>query len=397
MKADHNPATSVRSMLYVSRGNIPSRSANSMQTMKMAQAFSRLVPDFKLVTVGDLKSWLLGNGFDFETWYGLQHPFRIIRLPLYVNRAYPFPKNYVHRLFPCWAALYTAVTRPHVVYTRTLAVALSVAHLGVNVVLESHASEIWPPALAGLLASRRFLGIVTISDELKQRYLDAGVPEMRVCMYPDGADLTSFAFNTSQAELRRELELPVGQPVVLYAGHLYESRGIEDIYTCAQALPDCLFVLVGGFPDDLAERRAEVERLGLRNVRLTGFVPNALVPRYLRAADVLLMPYNRHVSTAEWMSPLKLFEYMAAGRPIVASDLPAVRTVLQDGENALLVEPDSGAALARAVVALLDNPALGAALGLQASADVQCYTWDKRAQVVLAAIGNWLTQQSGSS
>ncbi len=95
------------------------------------------------------------------------------------------------------------------------------------------------------------------------------------------------------------------------------------------------------------------------------------------------MPYSARVHTAGWMSPLKLFDYMAAGRPIIASDLPVFRTILEHGRNAWLVEPDSGEALATGIQQVLHDPELAARLTEQAAQDIRQYTWEKRARTIL--------------
>jgi glycosyltransferase involved in cell wall biosynthesis len=107
------------------------------------------------------------------------------------------------------------------------------------------------------------------------------------------------------------------------------------------------------------------------------------VPEYLAAADVMVMPTTEDLRYAAYTSPLKLFEYMATGNPVVASDLPVLREVLTDGANALLYPPRDAAALARAVRKLWSEPALGPALADQAWQDVQHYGWRARASRIL--------------
>jgi glycosyltransferase involved in cell wall biosynthesis len=133
--------------------------------------------------------------------------------------------------------------------------------------------------------------------------------------------------------------------------------------------------------------------MGIGNVLVPGFVPHRDVPGCLAAADVLVLPYLKRIFSAEYMSPLKLFEYMAACRPIVASDLPALRTVLRHEENALLCEPDSVEALAAAVRRVLADADLGRRLADRAREDVQSYTWDRRAKTILENVRRWMAEQ----
>ena len=229
------------------------------------------------------------------------------------------------------------------------------------------------------------LAVVTISEFLRDRYCqDWGLPADRVLVCPDGVDLEAYDREASVTELREKLELPLDRSIAVYTGHLYEQRGIEEILGCAQGLPDVLSLLVGGYPEDVELRRRQVAALGLTNVVLTGYVSNGVVPDYLQAADVLLMPYSRQVATSQWMSPLKLFEYMGAGRPIVASRLPAIEGVLRCGEDALLVEPDSAEALREGVRKALGDPDLARRISRRALERVGDYTWASRADKIIA-------------
>ncbi|MEA3349880.1 MAG: glycosyltransferase, partial [Chloroflexota bacterium] len=173
-----------------------------------------------------------------------------------------------------------------------------------------------------------------------------------------------------------------------YSGHLYPGRGAELILAIAARLPEINFLLVGGEPRDVELVRAQAANQNIDNVTLTGFVPNAELPRYQAACDVLLMPYQRKVSAssggdiARYLSPMKLFEYLACGRPILSSDLPVFREVLSS-ENAILLPHHDADAWVAAIRELQANPVRCQALGQQARRDAQKYTWESRAQRIL--------------
>jgi alpha-maltose-1-phosphate synthase len=115
-------------------------------------------------------------------------------------------------------------------------------------------------------------------------------------------------------------------------------------------------------------------------VTFTGALPPTEVAAKLQEADALVLPNPASAISTSFTSPLKLFEYMAAAKPIVASDLPSIREVLRDGRNALLVPAGNPAALTAAIRRLKDDPALSATLASQARADVVEFTWDRRAE-----------------
>ena len=157
-------------------------------------------------------------------------------------------------------------------------------------------------------------------------------------------------------------------------------------------LPEATLCLVGGAPAEIAETEALVGELKLANVILAGHVPPDRVPLYQAAADVLVLPNTAEAAISrEHTSPLKLFEYMAADRPIVASDLPSLREALRHGENGWLVPPDEPVALAQGIQHVLAEPALAARLAAQARRDVQAYTWDERAGQILEFVGTHAT------
>jgi len=127
-----------------------------------------------------------------------------------------------------------------------------------------------------------------------------------------------------------------------------------------------------------------------------GYRPVGELAPYLFAADVLVMPHttgslasDRRTAISDYASPMKLFEYMAAARAVVATRFPSVAEILRDGENGVLVEPDSGAALTAAISSLLADPARAARLGARARADVEIHTWTRRAARILEGIQNW--------
>jgi len=160
----------------------------------------------------------------------------------------------------------------------------------------------------------------------------------------------------------------------------------------ARAVPEADFHLVGGTEGDLARLRAAAD--GAANLFFHGFVPPARVPAYHARFSAVLLPAGRRVETsggggdiAPWMSPLKLFEYMGGGKPMVASALPVLREVLRHGENALLASPDDPAAWAAAIRELAADPALGRRLAERAREDfLRGYTWRARAERVLADV-----------
>ena len=125
-----------------------------------------------------------------------------------------------------------------------------------------------------------------------------------------------------------------------------------------------------------------------KRLRFVDRVPNTEVPLWIRACDVVTIPWPWTEFSAYYTSPMKLFEYMAAGVPIVATDLPSIHEVLRHGENAWLVEPGNSEALAEGIHAVIENPELAKRLAEHARQEVEKYTWERRAASILSFLGD---------
>ena len=380
--------------------DLPSRWARSIQEAKMAQAFAGKVADFELVIPGDLWSLLRGKTFDLRQWYGLHREFKITRLPLFLKKEYPFPQNYETRQFILrflrWATIYIRLRSPDLVYTRLVKMARAALRSGLTVLLEWHAPTNGGVFREQLFTDSNFLGVVAISPLSAQDFIENGLAPEKVLVEADGVDLQSFLPHQSKEDARHKLSLRADVPIVVYAGHLYDFKGIPTLYKVAASMPHCYFVLVGGWEHDIERARRFCQSNGLSNVHVVGFVTQSELPTYLYAGDILVLPNSRGHDWAETTSPLKLFEYMATRRPIVASTLPNVITVLRDMSNALLAEPDCPASFRALIERLLNEPQLGKAIAEQAFQDVQDYTWERRAERILQFVTNRL-QEIGDS
>ena len=219
-------------------------------------------------------------------------------------------------------------------------------------------------------------GYITITAGLAQEMGERFGARKFVTVVPDGTRITADRVDAIQIS-------GDSRPVVAYAGHLYAWKGVDVFLDALRQVPDVRGLIVGGHDKepDLARLRDRAAQLGLTDrVTFTGLVPPSAVAAYLRAARVLVLPNPASAISTRYTSPLKLFEYMAAGKPIVASDLPSIREVLRDEENALLVTPGDPTALAAGVRRLLDDATLSDRLSLTAATDVRAYSWDRRGE-----------------
>jgi glycosyltransferase involved in cell wall biosynthesis len=233
--------------------------------------------------------------------------------------------------------------------------------------LDRRESRVWKRA-----ASYVAITPMLVTD-LTSRYGSRG----RTFVVPDGADPIV------------SVPAAAAVPTAGYAGHLYPWKGV-DVFVQALALTRGIRgLVVGGHPgeSDLARVQALARTLSVdTRLTITGLVPPHDVVTRLAAATMLILPNTASAISDRYTSPLKLFEYLTLGRPIVASDLQAFRAVLTPGRHALFVPPDDPGALAAAMERVATDPDLAAALGAAAHALAPEYSWARRAERLEAAI-----------
>jgi glycosyltransferase involved in cell wall biosynthesis len=219
----------------------------------------------------------------------------------------------------------------------------------------------------------RLDGIVSITQSLGQQMKEIFSPQAPMAVVPDGVNLDFFG-----GVARR----PRNQKII-YVGQLYPWKGTGTLVEAMQYLPFGELHLIGGSQERIQDLREKAARLGLQErVFFLGQVLPHEVKRHLADSAVAVLPLTQDLISASFTSPLKLFEYMAARVPIVASDLPSTREVLCPGVNALLVPPDDPRALGEGIRRLLEDRSMAEGLAQKAYEDVKEFTWEKRAQKI---------------
>jgi glycosyltransferase involved in cell wall biosynthesis len=367
-------------IVYLANSKIPSRTANSIHVMKMCQAFAKnghavvlMTPDY-----GDIEP----DVDDIYTFYGVDNCFAVQKIPLWPNR--------LKKLHRRWVNWQVRQHRPDLVYARCHGLKLySLETLGLPLVFEAHALYRHHAQLSRLIMRSHLKRVVVISEELRQDHqAHFGTPDRLMQVVHDGADEPP---STAPAalEARSATSISTSTPLkVGYVGHLYPGKGMEIIGELAPKVQWADFHVIGGSPDDLKHWQDQLQNS--HNVFLHGFMAPAQTEQYRQACDVLLAPYQSSVTVpgggdvGRWMSPLKIFEYMAAGKAILASDLPVLREILNHGHTALLCSPNQVESWIEGLSQLQQNPDLRASLGHNARAVFQAkHTWQARAKQVI--------------
>jgi glycosyltransferase involved in cell wall biosynthesis len=356
---------------------VPSTTANSIQVMKVCQSLAQIGHTVQLWLPGlQPRCW-----DELESHYGLTTRFSITGL-----RSEPSLKRYDMSVSGVTAAKKWGAD---MLYTWLPQAAWLASRCKLPALLELHdrpSGRLGPRLLRWFAASRTPHRLLFITHALRRALdteFDIRVPDEHAIIAPDGVDLERYLHLPTMEELRSQLGLPQGL-LSLYTGHLYPGRGMQVLEYLAQQMPQVNFVWLGGRPADVEHWRKRAASQVLSNLNVLGFIENRLIPAYQSAADALLMPYERVITTssggntADICSPMKMFEYMAAGRAILSSDLPVLREVLNE-ENAILLPPDEPAVWVDALHRLSVDVDLRQHLGSRARVDVEQYTWQSRA------------------
>ena len=388
-------------ILYLADIRFPLERANGIQTMETCHSLANRGHDVALVVRPDTKS----PPRDPLTYYGLPgvRTLRIERAPATGPAA-------ARRLGYLSFALGRAIGsgRTDVIMTRDLGVASMLVGLphGIRapLVYESHgyAPDV-AAALPDLVATatrptagklRRLAarearvwthadGYVTITAALGEELRGRLGARERWAVIHDGVRVSPGArFNAEHRSLAPRGAPPYA-PVVGYAGHLYPWKGVDVLLEALARVPNAQGLIVGGHAEepDLARLQRLAERLGIsERVEFAGMVEPPRVAEMLQRADILALPNPASAISTRFTSPLKLFEYMSAGRAIVASDLPSIREVLHHEADALLVAPGDPSAFAAAIERLAAQPGLAARLARAAFDRALEYSWDRRAE-----------------
>lgn len=374
-------------IVYAANVRLPTERAHGLQIMEMCRAFALEGHDVRLVVPKRR------NRIEATSWehYGMAPSFEIVEVPMLdLIRFDRWLGRFALWLNMLWfsqaAKRAVRAFRPDLVYARDPWFAGLAPDA--RYVFEAHDF----PAHVTMLHHRlwnRAARIVTVTEGLRKAFIVAGVPEAKLVTAHDGVDAAKFAVSETKAEARAKLGLPSEAFIAVYTGHLYPYKGADDLLeACVHLRPATRVVFVGGRPDDLSRLKARAETLGVKNVFFIGPVPHLQVPVYLRAADAAILPTrasDRHA--AEFLSPLKLFEYLAAGKAIVATGTPSVREVLSE-RSAVFVPPSDPVALSRALNDLADVPARREALEREAALLAEEHSWTRRASRALEGLSD---------
>lgn len=365
-------------LFYIANARIPTEKAHGLQIMEMCSAFAKKA-EVTLVAprrVNPIKQ-------DPFLYYAKGRTFKLKKIAcldlIIFDKYLGHLGLWVESLtFLISAFFYAIFRKADIIYIRDRFL-LPLSLIKKNVIFEVHTFPSNYFLYRFLFGRARKL--VVITQKLKDLFAEKGIGTQKISVAPDGVDIAGFNIDVDSRRAREKLGLPQNKKIALYTGHLYEWKGADVMLGAARLLTDHLFVFVGGTEKDIVNFKKMAT--GMTNILIAGHKPHQEIPFWLKAADVLVLPNSGKEEISKyWTSPIKMFEYMAAKVPIVASDLPSIGEILNEG-NAVLVEPDNSVALAKGIEEIMKNKTFAEQMANRAFNDVQKYTWDNRAAKIL--------------
>jgi len=380
-------------LIYIANVRMPTEKAHGHQIMKMGEVFvdagatvelivpNRFNPEYDSTTPFDY--YKIKNNFKIKKLKAID-PYFLLRWPagLYIKVQSAF---FIFSLF--WHFLFKRRKKDNIFYTRDEYLLPFLTMISKKVVWEVHAL----PSNLGRYGRvlPKCHKIVVLTQAIKDQLKEFDISEDKILVSPDAVDLTIFDIEMTKDEARKRLGLPQDKFILGYTGSFKTKgmdKGIADIFKALNKIKDnskVVFVAVGGneietkFYRDLAKEE-DVSKMVLFFKKVT----QSELAIYQKAFDVLMMPFPDKLHYRLYMSPLKMFEYMAAKRPILATDLPAIREVL-DHTCAYLAHPDDPESIAKGVEKMMFDSVYLQNISQLAYNKVGRYTWDKRAESII--------------
>ncbi len=382
-------------MLYIVNHRLPTEKAYGLQIAKMCEAFAdqglqvTLLHPFR-------KNLIKESVFNY---YGIRRNFMVRQIwspDFYLPGRFDYLAFIIKYCISTFRIIFTVFRyKPDIIYSRDELPLFLLSWLIPQTQLAYEAHRF---SSKRSFFYKRFLKknihLITISAGLKREFVALGFNPKKVIVAHDGVDLSEFRTSKSIDTHRNELGLPQTKQIITYVGNLKTLGMKKGVGTLLQSFallreqqPDALLMIVGGTEPDIQKYKNYADSLAIdrQSLIFTGHKSRKTIPAYLAASDVLAMPFPFNHHYAHYMSPLKLFEYMAAQRPIVASDLPTIREIV-DHNSVSFVLPDDSTHLTAQIIALLSDKERAQTLARNAYDIVKRYTWHKRAQKILKVL-----------
>lgn len=371
-------------IIYIVNARIPTEKAHGYQICKMCEEF---------VSAGaNIELWIPNRNNpikeDLFYFYSLKRNFTIkkigffdgFRFQKYLGERFSF---YLQSFVFFTILFFKNISRNTIIYSRNPEIIWLFRLKRHKTFYDAH---IWPENknFVFKLFLHKVKGVICNSKGTEKKFKKNGFKNTIVAY--NAVEIEKFNIYQDKNQSRRELNLPLDKKIIMYAGNLFEWKGINVIINAAELADNqkkMFFVLVGGNETDKNKYSKIISQKSLKNITFTGYVKKGKIPFYLKTADVLILPNTSFTKeSVYYTSPIKMFEYMASGAPIIASNLPSLTEILNE-KNAVLVRPDSAVDMLLGINKVLTNLQFADKIKKQAYADVQKYTWRNRVKIII--------------
>jgi glycosyltransferase involved in cell wall biosynthesis len=365
---------------------LPTEKAHGLQVAKMCEAFADCGRSVEL--------WLpaIPNIIkeDIFRYYGLKNNFKVAQKRC-LNLGKIFPDGFVYRvryLTFLINLLFCRKRKEDVYFTRHPEIVFVLSRLGYRVIFELHNWIEKKRKINSILLARAFFAVAT-TGAIKKELESIGIDGSKIIAVPHGVEIRNFNLPISREEAKEKIGLPKDKKIILYVGHIKKSKGVYTIIDAAKKIfldgnRNYGFIFIGGLPQSMAQLKQEAQSIS--DIIILGQKKPNEIPLFLKAADALVIANSgKDKVESFYTAPLKLFEYMASGSPIIASDVPAIREFIGEKE-AVFFEADNVCDLKRAIEETLQNSVGAARMAESAFEKVKNFSWKNRAQIIIGKI-----------
>lgn len=376
-------------VIYLSISRIPTEKAYGISTVKISEAFAEQGVNLELVIPRIRQKH--SNIFDF---YGVKNNFKITRIFCFdLTRVRKFEKFFYYLRFfsfSIFSCLYVFLKNLRnfdkiIFFSHDNIPLYFLSFFSNNIFYDIH--DFPTNNFVNRRLMRKAFGFSVQTkwkiDELCEKF---NVDKEKVVYFPNGTDFSMFKSGLSKEEARAIVGLPDDEKIVIYTGQLFSWKGVDTLIKSVDYLDEKTKIyLIGGLEDDVARLKKDIHQANDERIAFVPFQLHKDIPIWMRAADVLVLPNTaKEKISMFYTSPMKLFEYMLIGRPIVASAIPSIMEILNDN-NSFLAEPDNPKSFADNIEKALIDSAQVKMLVKNAQEDVKFYSWDNRAKKIINA------------
>lgn len=376
-----------RKIIYVTSARFPTEKAHGLATVKICEAFANHGYEVDVIVP---RLWRKSGG-DIFKHYGVKNNFHIFKIPcidlipirVFEKLAFVLQSvSFSLFLIPYIFLKYGGNMKNFIFFSHDYIPLYFITFLPVNIFYDIH--HFPGDNFMYKRVMRKSFGFASQTkwkiNALNEKFLiDYG----KIVYWPNGTDISEFKISIPKEEVRIKLGIPKNKKIILYTGQIFNWKGVDSLIKSVKILPkNFIIYIVGGSAKDVKYCKNTIIEASDERIVFVPFQPHHKIPLWLKAADVLVLPNTgKQKVSIYYTSPMKLFEYMASGTPIVATRIPSIEEIVGE-EEVFFAEPDNPDSLARQIQTAVMNSEIATKKGERAMEIVLSYTWLARAKKI---------------